>query len=165
MRPAVATIRKAPPYRAPLVGASAGRGAPNPLDKLDWPPHLVELFQGKVRQGFPEAEVSDFESLVPSLSNDPKDRHVLAAAIRGGCQLIITFNIKHFPPESLTQWSMQVSHPQDYLLILYEMEPKQVVGCLGEIAGRRKLEIEDVLLCLGRVLPCFSTRLLDDLGR
>ena len=48
--------------------------------------------------------------------------------------------------------------------MLYEMEPKQVVGCLGGIAGRRKLEIQDILIRLGRVMPCFSARLLDDLG-
>ena len=59
---------------------------------------------------------------------------------------------------------MTASHPQDYLLVLYEMEPKQVIGCLGEIAGRRKLETEDVLIRLGQALPSFSSRLLDDLN-
>ena len=89
---------------------------------------------------------------------------MLAAAIRGACPLILTFNLKHFPLGALTQWSINASHPQDYLLVLYEMEPKQVVGCLGAIAGRRKLEIEDVLIRLGRSLPLFSGRLLDDMG-
>lgn len=49
-------------------------------------------------------------------------------------------------------------------MILYEMEPKQVMACLGEIAGKRKLEVQDVLIRLGKVLPTFSQRLLDDLG-
>jgi len=88
----------------------------------------------------------------------------LAAAIRGDCPLILTYNLKHFPPSSLAPWSVTASHPQDYLLVLYEMEPKQVIGCLGEIAGRRDLEIEDILIRLGRGLPLFSRRLLDDLN-
>ena len=133
-------------------------------EKLGWPPHLVDSFQDQIGKAFPEAKIADYESLLPALSNHAKDRHVLAAAIRGSCPLILTFNLKHFPSESLEQWSIAASHPQDYLLVLYEMEPKQVVGCLGEIAGRRKLEIEDVLIRLGRVLPCFSSRILDDLG-
>jgi hypothetical protein len=133
-------------------------------EKLSWPPHLVDSFQVQVRKAFPEAEIAGYENLVPGLSNDPKDRHVLAAAIRGACPLILTFNLKHFPAKALAQWSIEASHPQDYLLVLYEMEPKQVIGCLGEIAGRRKLEIEDVLIRLGRTLPSFSSRLLDDLG-
>ena len=88
----------------------------------------------------------------------------LAAAIRGGCPLILTFNLKHFPAEALKPWNICASHPQDYLLILYEMEPRQVMACLGEIAGKRKLEVQDVLIRLGKVLPNFSQRLLDDLG-
>ena len=134
-------------------------------EKLGWPAHLVDSFQHEIRCAFPEAEIDGYESLMPGLSNDAKDRHVLAAAIRGDCPLILTFNLKHFPAEALAHWSVQASHPQDYLLVLYEMEPKQVIGRLGEIAGRRKLEIEDVLIHLGRVLPAFSSRLLDDLGR
>jgi hypothetical protein len=35
-------------------------------------------------EAFPEAEVSGFEPLVEGLTNDPGDRHVLAAAIVGG---------------------------------------------------------------------------------
>lgn len=133
-------------------------------EKLNWPPHLVESFQAEIRVAFPQAEVLDYERLESGLTNDEKDRHVLAAAIRGDCPLILTFNVKDFPPAALAPWGVHASHPQDYLLVLYEMEPKQIVACLGEIAGRRKLEIEDVLIRLGRALPCFSRRLLDDLG-
>jgi predicted nucleic acid-binding protein len=133
--------------------------------KLNWPPHLVDSFQEKIRLAFPQACVSGHEDLIPSLKNDEKDRHVLAAAIRGNCSLIVTFNLKHFPADALRAWPVQVTHPQDYLLVLYEMEPKQVIGCLGEIAGRRHLELQDVLIRLGRVLPTFSCRVLDDLGR
>ena len=135
------------------------------VEKLGWPAHIAESFQAAVREAFPEAEIRDYEKLLTAVSNDEKDRHVLAAAAHGGCPLILTFNLKHFPDAALAPWLIQASHPQDYLLILYEMEPKQVIGCLGEIAGRRKLEIEDVLIRLGKVLPSFSGRLLDDLGR
>ncbi|MBL9156853.1 MAG: hypothetical protein JNJ70_05260 [Verrucomicrobiales bacterium] len=58
---------------------------------------------------------------------------------------------------------MTAKHPQDYLVVLYEMEPKRVAACLGEIAGKRRLEIEDVVIRLGRTLPKFANRVLDDL--
>ena len=133
-------------------------------EKLGWPPELAASFQVKVREAFPDATVEGYESLLPSLANDAKDRHILAAAIRGDCPLILTFNLKHFPPEALAPWGIRASHPQDYLLVLYEMEPRQITACLGEIAGQRKLEMEDVLIRLGQALPAFSQRLLDDLG-
>jgi predicted nucleic acid-binding protein len=34
-------------------------------------------------------------------ANDEKDRHVLATAICGHAELIVTSNLKHFPPEAL----------------------------------------------------------------
>ena len=76
---------------------------------------------------------------------------------------ILTFNLRHFPKESLDPWQVTAEHPQDYLTILYEMEPMRVVACLGEIAGKRNIEIEDVLIRLGKTLPVFANRLLDDL--
>lgn len=35
------------------------------------------------------------------MTNDPKDRHVLAAAVRGHAGLIVTANIKDFPASAL----------------------------------------------------------------
>jgi hypothetical protein len=134
------------------------------LDHLQWPVALADSFQSQLRAVFPDAEVAGYEPLLPALTNHANDRHVLAAAIRGNCPLILTFNLKHFPGEALKPWGVCASHPQDYLLILYEMEPRQVIACLGEIAGKRKLEVQDVLIRLGKVLPVFSQRLLDDLG-
>lgn len=134
------------------------------VEKLDWPETLADSFQARIREAFPDGQVTGYESLLPALTNHENDRHVLAAAIRGSCPLILTFNLKHFPVEALKPWNICASHPQEYLLILYEMEPRQVMACLGEIAGKRKLEVEDVLIRLGKVLPAFSQRLLDDLG-
>jgi predicted nucleic acid-binding protein len=134
------------------------------VDKLGWKPELADYFQAETRKAFPDAEVTDYENLIPALENDPKDRHVLAAAIRSNCPLIVTFNLKHFPAEALRPWNICASHPQDYLLILYEMERQQVTAVLGEIAGKRQIEVEDVLIRLGKTLPLFSQRLLDDLG-
>ena len=36
-----------------------------------------------MRTNFPDALVTGYEALIPIMANDPKDRHVLAAAIRG----------------------------------------------------------------------------------
>ncbi len=133
-------------------------------EKLGWPEALADSFRSELHRAFPDGEIRGYESLLAALTNDAKDRHVLAAAIRGQCPLILTFNLKHFPVEALSPWNIGASHPQDYLLVLYEMEPRQVTACLGEIAGRRKLDVQDVLIRLGKTLPNFSRRVLDDLA-
>jgi len=131
--------------------------------KLGWPEELADSYQTEIRKAFPEAIVSGYEPVLEKLTNDPKDRHVLAAAVWGDCPLILTFNLRHFPKESLAAWNVCAEHPQDYLLVLYGMDPKQVMACLGEIAGRRRMEIEDVLIKLGKSIPAFASKVLDDL--
>src|SRR5262249_11914537 len=45
---------------------------------------------------FPEAAVIGYEALVPSMKNDEKDRHVAAAALKAGAQVIVTANLRDF---------------------------------------------------------------------
>lgn len=59
-----------------------------------------------MEQAFPDASVTGYAGLTDKLRCDPKDRHVLAAAIVGGCQVIVTFNTKDFPPESVEEFGI-----------------------------------------------------------
>jgi hypothetical protein len=67
-------------------------------------------------EAFPEASVTDYEALNPSLSNHEGDRHVLAAAIRGGAQYIVTRNIRHFPAGSTEPYGIRAVTPDTFLL-------------------------------------------------
>jgi PIN domain len=56
----------------------------------------------QMREAFDDALVSDWQEPEGGLSlPDQDDRHVLAAAIRGGAQAIITANAKDFPAAAL----------------------------------------------------------------
>ena len=132
--------------------------------KLNWKQEIALSFQSEIRRAFPQASIDDYEQIVPHLTNDEKDRHVLAATIRAESSLILTFNLKDFSEESMKPWNVHASHPQDYLLILYEMEPMQVVSRIAAIAVKRNIGTQDVLLRLGKVLPMFSNKLIDDLN-
>ena len=76
------------------------------LRKLKWPKKLADSWQQKVRANFPEASVTGYEPLVSKLRNHKKDRHVLAAAIKGHAPLIVTFNLKDFPQDALRPWGV-----------------------------------------------------------
>ncbi len=41
-----------------------------------------------------EALVDGFDDLIQEMRCDPKDRHVLAAAVRGGADAVVTFNLR-----------------------------------------------------------------------
>jgi len=46
--------------------------------------------------------IEGYEGLIESIDiPDKNDRHVVAAAIRGRCDVIITLNTKHFPTATL----------------------------------------------------------------
>lgn len=98
------------------------------------------------------------------MANDEKDKHVLAATIRSGASVIVTFNLKDFPTEALTPWNVEAYHPQDYLLTLYSMTPEVVVQKLNDISRKRNREFIDLVLMLGKALPAFASHIIDDLG-
>lgn len=132
--------------------------------KRPYPEDLANHWRQEVITAFPEAEIKGFEHLLPQLANSEKDRHVLAAAIQGGVTVIVTFNLRDFPPMALQPWRVVAEHPQDYLLTLYSMNPGVVLGKLAEITADRSEEMEDVLIRLGKSVPAFSRQALRDLG-
>src|ERR1017187_3269743 len=58
--------------------------------KLGWPHYLTAYFEKELRAHFGEAWISGYESLIPRMTNDEKDRHVVAAAVRGEAAIILT---------------------------------------------------------------------------
>ena len=63
-----------------------------------------------------DALVTDFEQLIPILElPDPNDRHVLAAAIKGRADLIVTTNLRDFPADKLERWGIEAQHPDEFL--------------------------------------------------
>ncbi|NMF65322.1 hypothetical protein DP113_33760 (plasmid) [Brasilonema octagenarum UFV-E1] len=58
-----------------------------------------------------DALVEGYETIIPTLSlPDADDRHILAAAIVGQCDTIITFNLKDFPQETLAPYRIEAVH-------------------------------------------------------
>jgi hypothetical protein len=54
---------------------------------------------------------------------DPDDRHVLAAAIHAGATVIVTFNLRDFPSETLSALGVRALHPDDFVLERIEAAP------------------------------------------
>lgn len=113
---------------------------------------------------FPEALVPGYEPLISVVENEASDRHVVAVAIRAGADVIVTCNLKHFPPHALESWNIKARHPADFLTTLYAMEKGVVVSKLVAMAGDRGLAPEQILSRLGKVVPTFSRIVADDLG-
>jgi predicted nucleic acid-binding protein len=133
------------------------------VEKFRWEERIADSFQAQMRSEFPESLVTGYEHLVAQCTNDSKDRHVLACAIHSKAEVILTFNLKDFKADALSPWRIAATHPQDYLLMLFELEPLHVMHQLGAVSQKRGMAVEDHLIDLGRFLPRFASRLLEEL--
>ena len=71
--------------------------------------------------------VTNYEELIPSLQlPDSGDRHVLAAAIRGRADVIVTNNLKHFPRNTLAKFGIEAQHPDQFFTHLLDLAPTAV---------------------------------------
>ena len=86
---------------------------------------------GGMRAAFPDAAVVDYSDLVDSMNCHPKDRHVLAAAVRGRAEVLVTFNLKDFPPAAIRGHAITVLHPDDFLLDQLDLHPALVRTALS----------------------------------
>lgn len=86
-----------------------------------------------------DAIIQNYEYVIPSLElPDPNDRHVLAAAIVGHADAIVTFNLKDFPDKVVSQHAIEIMHPDDFLVAQYDLDQ---IGILSIIkACRMKLK-------------------------
>ncbi len=93
--------------------------------------HLVE----QLEIHFPDCWVEGYEQLIPAMNNHPKDRHVLAAAVRTGAQTIVTFDTKDFPVEALSPWNIEVQTPDEFLVHQFYLDEATVLAKLEEQAA------------------------------
>lgn len=93
-----------------------------------------------MRTHFDDAEVTGYAELIETMTCDAKDRHVLAAAVRGEADVLVTLNVKDFPPTSLAPYPLELVQPDDFLLDLLEGAPGLVWRTLQDQAARYKRE-------------------------
>lgn len=71
-----------------------------------------ELMNAAVR----DCLIEGYEPLIDSIElPDPADRHVVAAAIKAGADVIVTYNLKDFPKEALALHGLEAQHPDIFL--------------------------------------------------
>jgi predicted nucleic acid-binding protein len=85
-------------------------------------------------RSFPDALVTGYESLIDGMTNDPKDRHVLAAAVRADAEIIVTFNGRDFPDTALKPFDTIAVHPDDFLLDQLDLYPGLTLDVLEQQA-------------------------------
>jgi len=104
---------------------------------------------------FPESMVVGYEALVPAMPNHEKDRHVAAAAVKAGAQVIVTSNLRDFAalPDGI-----EAQAPDQFLIHLFDLDPDGMVELLVDQARDRTrppITSEKMLEAMAKVVPSF----------
>ncbi|MFM2088698.1 MAG: hypothetical protein RLZZ237_3567 [Pseudomonadota bacterium] len=106
------------------------------IKRPDLSPDKLARTVGLMNQAVEDCLVENYEYLIDSLTlPDPDDRHVLASAIVGHADAIVTFNLKDFPEAAVSPHGIEILHPDDFLIAQYDLNP---IGMLSIIKAQRE---------------------------
>lgn len=115
----------------------------------------VDRMLNNIRSNFPESFVVGYEILIDKMPNHPGDRHVVAAALKAGAQVIVTNNLKHFRDLPA---DIEAQSADEFLCHQYHLKPDQMVAMLHSMADKRKappMRLSDLLKSLEKETPRF----------
>ncbi len=129
-------------------------------DKFGKTPQQAARRVEQMRAAFPfaEEEARGYESLIPAMTNDSKDRHVLAAAVRANAELIVTDNLKDFPASSVEPYDLEVISPDEFLWDLFDLDPDGVLESMQTVVTRNRhppRTLGELLESLEKLTPRF----------
>lgn len=127
-------------------------------------PHRLDAMFTGMNRYFSDALVTGYEPLVAGMTNDEGDRHVLAAAVVGRADVIVTKNLRDFPPSAVEPFKIEVLDPDRFLCLQYDLDPAPLVDVLrrqsaetGRSLGGARLSLEQLLESLRRAgAPAFA---------
>lgn len=112
---------------------------------------------GQLREHFGDAWVTGYEPLIDQMANHPKDRHVLAAAVRCGAKVIVTYNQRDFPPSATSPWGVEVQGPSRFPRYQYDLNPQVIIDKLrAQSRNVGRTLPEQLALLRSAVLPLWT---------
>lgn len=97
----------------------------------------LRITQERMTAAIPDCMVTHYEPLIAGLSlPDPDDRHVLAAAIAGHADAIVTVNLKDFPASILATYSLEAQHPDNFVMNQLELREYEALAAIKRMRAR-----------------------------
>lgn len=121
-------------------------------------PNVVMRMVGDMKRAFPEALVTGYEVLVPTMTNYPNDRHVLAAAVRGRADIVVTNNLRHFPSSACEPYHIDAQDADTFLTNQFELAREETMEMLrlwSEDLRNPPLTPDQILDILEQSVPRF----------
>jgi hypothetical protein len=102
-------------------------------DRPDVPVARLRQLRDAMDRHAEDCLVTGYEPLIEGLSlPDSDDRHVLAAAIAGRADVIVTCNLKDFPDAILEGYGIEAQHPDEFVRHLIDLAPVLVIDAVRD---------------------------------
>jgi hypothetical protein len=99
---------------------------------------IVRRFE-LMNRALPSANVAPpADTLLAAMSNDIGDRHVLAAAVTVGAEVIVTENLRHFTPPACAPHGIIAMTLDDFISELLDDHESVIIDAISEMASRRQ---------------------------
>ena len=99
--------------------------------------HKLPALMKAMCDSVPDCLVTHYEKLADSVElPDPDDRHVVAAAIAGHADAIVTFNIKDFPQAVLQPFGIEVQHPDEFVVNQLQLKEIPALSAIKKMRAR-----------------------------
>ena len=93
----------------------------------------VEQLTQMMNEAVRDSLVIGYHDIEKGLSlPDPKDKHVLAAAIKAKADVIVTWNLKDFPREILAQYDIEAQTPDFFVGHIFDLDEEAVIRAVRE---------------------------------
>ncbi len=124
-------------------------------DRPDLPRERLLQVRDAMDEHAEDCLVTGYESLIDGLDlPDDNDRHVLAAAIVGHADVIVTHNLRHFPAATLDHYGIQAQHPDEFIRHLIDLSPALVADAIRDqqaALARPPISMDDMLALFERL--------------
>ncbi|MGE0703601.1 MAG: PIN domain-containing protein [Vicinamibacterales bacterium] len=148
------------------------------LYRARWTPHIMEevvrniarrrpdlseeRLQRRARRmnvALPDAEITGYDALIPAFAAFGTDAHVVAAALAGRVDAIVTSNVRDFPVEILNPLGIAIHSPDEFLCGFLEDSSPVIRRAVQEQASALKnppMSETDVIRALQPFAPNFA---------
>jgi len=126
----------------------------------------VDYTLTQMQGAFPEALVTGYEAIASSMPVNEKDRHVMAAALVGRAELIVTNNLRDFPEDLLAPLGLKACDADSFLMDLLARHRDRVHEALQFMAdntgkaGKPELSLYDIVKNIAATAENFAAAAL-----
>jgi predicted nucleic acid-binding protein len=118
-------------------------------------PEKAEYREAAMREFFGNSMVANFEALIAEMTNHPKDRHVLAAAVACRADYLVSFNLKDFPRSAVERYRIVALGPSAFLKRLLDLDRAEIEKRVSSQAEAIGVSVDYLLHRLAVAVPGF----------